>query len=223
MSSSAKLGLTFAILGIVLFWIPFLGLLLCIGAVALYGKTRAAGDEGPAIAALVTGIVGIIMGAFSTVAMLTFGFTIWNIASTFAPKDKKPTAIEQVANREEADYIKNYLVQENLQVGTGYGQFDVPGYSAQKPTVSGKIRNSGTRALDKVEVVVYFLDAAGNRIGEKSFLPVLCSEFSYGSDNTPLKPGYVKEWGYVVDDCAPSEWSKRVLVEIKSIRFSTSP
>jgi hypothetical protein len=54
-----------------------------------------------------------------------------------------------------------------------------------------------------VTVRVYFLDGSGRRIGEKEFSPVLVTEFSF-DDNTPLRPGYRKDFGYNVEDDAPS-------------------
>ena len=67
-------------------------------------------------------------------------------------------------------------------------------------------------------VRIYFLDSAGRRIGEKEFSPVLVTDFSIG-DNTPLRPGYRKDFGYNLEDYAPSGWSKRVEVEIIDIEF----
>lgn len=55
-------------------------------------------------------------------------------------------------------------------------------------------------------------------IGEKNFSPVLVTEFSIG-DNTPLRPGYRKDFGYSVEDDAPYSWSKRVETEIVDLEF----
>lgn len=65
---------------------------------------------------------------------------------------------------------------------------------------------------------VFFLDNAGRRIGEKDFSPVLVTEFSLG-DNTPLHPGYRKDFGYNVEDDAPSGWAKKIEAEIADIEF----
>lgn len=84
--------------------------------------------------------------------------------------------------------------------------------------VFGTIVNNGTKTLRKVTVRFYFLDSAGRRIGEKNFSPVLVTEFSIG-DNTPLRPGYRKDFGCNVEDDAPSGWSKRVEAEIVDLEF----
>jgi len=115
------------------------------------------------------------------------------------------------------EYIKNNVKLEAVEVSEGYGQFDVPGYSPKKPTVQGKIRNTGNQILDTVQITVYFLNSAGTRIGEKSYYPI--STYSIMGDQTPLKPNYVRDWGYVVED-APSGWAKKVEVVVSDITFS---
>ena len=111
----------------------------------------------------------------------------------------------------EKDYISKHLSLENVKVGEGYGRYDVPGYDSKKPTVEGKIRNNGDKSLSRVEITVYFLDANDKRIGEKTS--------SFMGDSTPLKPNYIRDFGYVVLEDAPSEWAKKVEVLITDISF----
>ena len=84
----------------------------------------------------------------------------------------------------------------------------------------GTIVNNGTETLREVTIRVYFLDNEGHRIGEKEFSPVLVTRFSIG-DNTPLRPGYRRDFGYNVDDHAPSGWgwAKNVEAEIVDLQF----
>jgi len=84
--------------------------------------------------------------------------------------------------------------------------------------VSGTIVNTGAKTLRKVTVRVYFLDKSGRRIGEKDFWPVLVTDFSMG-DDTPLRPGYRKDFSYSIEDAAPSEWSKQIECEIVDLEF----
>lgn len=109
-------------------------------------------------------------------------------------------------------YISANLALEKVKVAPGvrFGQ-KVEG-------VFGTIVNKGKKSLSQVTVRVYFLDRAGQRIGEKDYMPVLVSEFSFG-DNTPLRPGYRRDFGYDVEDAAPSGWSKRIEAEIVDIKF----
>ena len=84
--------------------------------------------------------------------------------------------------------------------------------------VFGTIVNNGPDSLRNVTVRVYFLDDAGQRIGEKDFSPVLVTESSFG-DNTPLRPGYREDFGYSVDDAAPSGWARQIEAEIVDLEL----
>ena len=58
----------------------------------------------------------------------------------------------------------------------------------------------------------------GNRISEETYLPVYTDSFR--GDSTPLKPNYIKDFGYIVSDDAPSEWAGKVEVVISDIDFT---
>ena len=88
-----------------------------------------------------------------------------------------------------------------------------------EPCIFGTIVNNGERILKKVEITVYFLDKNGTVIGEEDFHPVLVSNYSFGGDNKPLKPNYVKDFGYSVKKYAPSAWAGKVNGEIANIEF----
>lgn len=84
--------------------------------------------------------------------------------------------------------------------------------------VFGEIKNSGDKVLKEVEVTILCLGADGKPVFEKTYRPVFVSELGFSRDNTPLKPGYSRQFGVKVDD-APSEWSKKVDVKVTKIRF----
>lgn len=84
--------------------------------------------------------------------------------------------------------------------------------------VFGEIKNNGDRTLKEVEITTYCLDKNEKVVFEKTFHPVLVSEYSFMSDNTPLKPNYSRRFGYKLDD-APSDWSKKVKVAVTDIEF----
>ena len=132
-------------------------------------------------------------------------------------KNDSTSVITSKTDDDKETYLKNYLKIEDLKVGKGYGRYDMPGYSTEKSVVSGKIRNTGKKVLSRVEITIYFLDSEGKRIGEKSYIPI--SHFSV-DDDSPLKPNYVRDWGYVVDENAPSGWSKKVEAVINDLSFS---
>lgn len=90
----------------------------------------------------------------------------------------------------------------------------------KKIGVFGEIKNRGDRTLNKVEITIYCLDKNGNPVFEKTFHPVLVSKYLYSSDaNESLRPNYSRKFGYSIDD-APSDWSKKVRVEVTDIKFS---
>ena len=84
--------------------------------------------------------------------------------------------------------------------------------------ISGIIRNLGNRTLNKVEIIIYFLDKDGMPIFEETYSPVWVSEYSFGVSNKPLKPNYSRRFGYSIDD-VPSDWAKKIKAEITDIRF----
>lgn len=92
------------------------------------------------------------------------------------------------------------------------------------PAVKISLKNKGDRSLDKVKVTVYFKGEDGREIFEESFHPVLVSEYSFGGDNKPLKPGYVKEMDkgkYYTLDKPLSDWQEgKATVKIEDIEFS---
>ena len=75
--------------------------------------------------------------------------------------------------------------------------------------------------LSEVEITIYFLDKNGKEIAEKSYSPVLVvkNNFYPEHDNKPLKPNYVKDFGYIVEDDAQSLWRGEATAKITDIEF----
>ncbi|MBU0700043.1 FxLYD domain-containing protein [bacterium] len=84
--------------------------------------------------------------------------------------------------------------------------------------VFGEIKNNGDKTLKQVEVTAYCLDKNDKVVFEKTYNPVLVSEYSFMTDNTPLKPNYSRRFGYELND-APSDWSKKVTVAVTDVEF----
>ena len=112
------------------------------------------------------------------------------------------------------DYISNSLLLEGVEVAPGKR------YGRTKTSVFGTIVNNGSKTLDEVTIRIYFLNSVGQRIGEKDFIPVLVTKDYSMGDNTPIRPAYRKDFGYLIEDDAPSGWSKQIEAEIFDIRFS---
>lgn len=120
----------------------------------------------------------------------------------------------------EQEYVKQYLILSNIKVEKGYGQFDVPGYSDAKDAVRGTLKNTGDKIIDFVEITVYFLDLNGKRSGEKTY-NIVNTESMFDA-TSPLKPNYSKDFGYIVNDSAPSGWVRKVEVEVTKIKFHST-
>ena len=71
---------------------------------------------------------------------------------------------------------------------------------------------------------MYFQDKNGNTIYEEDFHPVIVSDYSFSSDNKPLKPGYVKEMEsdkFYTLDTALSSWEEgKAVAKVTEIKFS---
>ncbi len=119
---------------------------------------------------------------------------------------------------EKMNYIDNIKITEFIATR-------IDTYSDDNvPAVRISLKNTGDRSLDKVKVIVYFQDKAGNTIFEEDFLPVLVSQYSFSGDNKPLKPGYVMEMEtgkYYTIDSQLSEWDEsNAFVKVDDIEFS---
>lgn len=124
-------------------------------------------------------------------------------------------AKKEIATFEEKqEYIKEIELKD-LKVGEGRKY----GFGEPEPGIFGTVINKGNRTLNKVQITVYFLDEAGTVIGEEDFHPILVSEYSFGDDK-PLKPNYVKDFGFTLKDSAPSGWSGKVKANVTDIEFA---
>ena len=118
----------------------------------------------------------------------------------------------------------NYLNKVTI---TEFSAERIDTYSKKSvPAVRISLKNNGDRSLDKVKVVVYFQDKNGNTIFEEDYHPVLVSKYSFGSDNKPLKSGYVKEMAkgkYYTLDSALTDWVEgKSVAKVVDVEFSKS-
>ena len=91
----------------------------------------------------------------------------------------------------------------------------------QTPGVSFKLKNTGARTLDRVQVTVYFLDDNAMVIHEDNFLPVLNN--SWNSTGSPLRPNYIwqmERGKFYSSDSVPSEWKEgAVTAKVTEVEF----
>jgi len=175
--------------------------------------------SGVAVSLLVLVLLYEIFSAGTQVTGNLYGlsdFASPSLESLSSATDTPSVETEEARHRKE---VQEYLPNVKLYaLRGGYGKGTLSCYNKPCPTYRGKIKNEGNRTLTRVEITAYFPDAEGNIIYEDSSSPVLVADFSVG-DNTPLKPNYIREFGYVVEDC-PSECKPRkVRIEITDLAF----
>lgn len=124
--------------------------------------------------------------------------------------------IEEFAEKEE--YIGKVVLYD-LEAGYYETYLD-----KRVPGVKFKLKNTGDRALNEVEVTVYFKAADGSIISEANYYPVLVSKSSLRG-NKPLKPNYIwqmERGKFYKADSVPSEWKEGFAsAKITDIEFAT--
>ena len=95
-------------------------------------------------------------------------------------------------------------------------------FGGKEAGVVFKVKNNGNKELKRVQLTVYFKDNSGNIIHEDKFTPV--SEYSWNSNNKPLKPNRIWQMDsgyYLKADNVPSEWKEGYAdVKITDIDFN---
>jgi predicted RNA-binding Zn-ribbon protein involved in translation (DUF1610 family) len=178
------------------------------------------------------GITAFILGV--CLPALIVGIGIFSSARFKAQNDAKLKAIHTTdagntnvlaastialptAAQEKTNYINQHLWLYELR--SDYHDSTLHG---RVPGVEFKLKNDGNRTLDKVVVTVFFKDRSGNVIAEEQFYPVHVT--SYGSDDAPLKPGYIwqmERGHFYVAKNVPTEWKAGAAeFRITDIRFS---
>jgi len=119
--------------------------------------------------------------------------------------------------KQKEEYIKNILLYDlKAKYYSTYLQKRVPG-------VEFKLKNKGSKTLNKVEVTVFFKDKTGAVIAEETYHPVIVTEFSL-MDNKPLKPNYIwklEQGRFMQAKSVPSEWKQgSVAAKITDIEFA---
>lgn len=119
---------------------------------------------------------------------------------------KREDAEKKLARaKENAAYIDNVKLYD---LKAGYFESILDG---KVPGVTFKLKNDGTKTLNRVKVAVYFKDMNGSIIAEESYLPVFVSNYSFRTDNKPLKPGYIwqiERGKFYSAKSVPSEWAE---------------
>jgi len=223
------IAIVLGVLSLLVAWIPFLGLIAIPvaaigGFLALIGLVLAALKKFRGWAMPLLG--GIICVIAIVVSMSSTGSTSVAIAETMEDASKAieesstaTKSAEVKSDAAEKEYIANQI--ELYDVEAKYRNSLLDG---KVPGVLFKLKNNGDKTLNKVKITCYFLNADGKRIAEEDYFPVSVSDFSFGNNNKPLKPGYV--WSmeknkFYSAKSVPSEWKEGAIeIEISEIQFA---
>lgn len=130
---------------------------------------------------------------------------------TFAISLPSQVSVDKEAAIAKADYIKNYIGL------TGIGTMDEVSPKAVSPAkyAYGTVKNNGSSTIDKVKVLVYYLNKNGKRIGEDSGwsgFKTLKSKIDL------LKPGDAKDFQFLIVNKNP-EWFGKIEAKVTDIEF----
>jgi len=135
-------------------------------------------------------------------------------------KQKQIVRPEKITEKQlKENYITEFLKIENFKISDGYEEFDTPGYDKPKKGIFGKIKNYGDRTISYLKLRVYFLDYSGDKIYEKEYTVVNTRAIFSFSDDPPIRPNYIKDFGFLIEKDAPSDWGGNVELEICKIDF----
>lgn len=129
---------------------------------------------------------------------------------------REPKEINQIKRK--INQIDRKIAQKNYLDKIEIKNVHIGKSTLGETGVFGEIKNHGDSVLKEVEITIYCLDKNNEPIFEKSYHPVLVSDYSFGDSDKPLKPNYIRKFGVKMDD-APLEWNKQVMVKISDIAF----
>ena len=163
-----------------------------------------------AVASIPALIILCVLGALLWAGVVGFFASLTRpsrqVSTTSGPVVRGSASEPSQVNSEQSAYLSKILVSK---VSVGKAELGGAG-------VWGEVKNTGDRTLKKVEITIYCLGPDGKPVFEKTYLPVLVTEMSFGDSNQPLKPGYSRQFGVKMDD-APSEWTKKVDVKVTQV------
>ena len=127
--------------------------------------------------------------------------------------EKKQVQVAKLS-KDKKSYLAN-LELINLTVGKGKKYL----FGSPNPGLFATLKNNGNRALNEVEVTIYFFNNKGAIVREKKLYPVSVTKYRPGRDNDPLNPKKAKKIGYLVKDFAPSTWAGKVQMRVTGFIF----
>lgn len=211
-------------------------LVLAVGAGCLiYAGLKAKRAEEQPILAAPDGPARTVAAASALVAMGVVGWSLYGAA--IAPAAPPPTPAASASSNsaadldlpgteakgptaEEAAYIKANLRLYDLEAKYYESMLD-----GKIPGVDFKIKNGGTRTVNRLTVRIVFQDSEGKPIAEEEYNPVFVVEGGFSDNDKPLRPNYI--WQNEPDrfytaKSVPSEWAEgKATATITDIEFAS--
>ena len=134
------------------------------------------------------------------------------------PAPARPEAGNNAQLNQTVSDARQYIPKLDLsQVKGGMSKGTLSCYDHECPAVWGKIKNTGDRTVSRVVVTAYFPDATGKVVFEKQYSAVTTGGLM--NNDAPLRPGYIKEFGYVVEGCPTECVPQNVRVSVTDVDF----
>ena len=169
------------------------------------------------IVAVIFSVVGFISGYFYKGYEIRKNFL--GFANNFETSNKDVVDSQSqktnVTNKEEIEeYIDNININVEIKEYDSYIDSQNR-FNDKARSLYGSIKNKGDKNIKSAELLVKFLDDAGNPIYENDYNPL------YNSDKLEsviLKPNYSNEFSFNTDG-VPSEWSGQIEYRISDLSF----
>ena len=117
---------------------------------------------------------------------------------------------------------KEQYINENLQLFEVEARYITNYTNDIVPAFRYAIKNSGPETLNRIKVVVYFLDEEGNAFYEEDYLPIFVSDYNVRNGG-PLRPNYtfrMEQNQWMTEKSLGDEWGGEIRIEIIDIEFA---
>jgi hypothetical protein len=158
------------------------------------------------------GIFGVLV-AIWLIVLVTFGGHSGKKAPTGAadPTQLVGHDVDPRKPDDEEEYLSKVAVYE-VRGMMAHGTIEC--IDERCTAVAAKIRNDGARILKGVKVMASFPDKTGHTVYEQD-------RWVVSGETDPLKPGFIRKFGWVVPDCPSECVASKVTVKVTWVRFAT--
>jgi hypothetical protein len=164
-------------------------------------------------------IVGlVVVVAVGTWGAAKIGYRRSALMQSVEPASAIPHLKDSTQTDRTSTEVSQYLAKIDLSgVEGGMRKGGLTCFDHECAAVWGRFKNTGDRTVSKVVITAYFPNSTGQIIFEKRHIALLAG--GRMSEDSPLRPGYIKEFGYVVGDCPTECVPENVRVSVTDLSF----